>query len=103
MRMRRICEDKTDYDTSLKYLRNKYFKSKFPKILISKIIEQAKSWVDRFHPVNNSKLKKNKQKNCIGYPVSKTSGIQSDGKMSTTKRNDCIQAPTDIGQFCHLL
>ena len=38
------------------------FKSKFPKTLTSKIIEQAKSWVDRFHPINKSKLKKNKQK-----------------------------------------
>ena len=62
MRMRRICEDKTDYDTSLEYLKNKCFKSKFLKTLTSKLIEQAKSWVDRFHPINNSKLKKNKQK-----------------------------------------
>ena len=65
MRTRRICEDKTDYDTSLEYLKNKYFKSKFPKTLTSKIIEQAKSWVDRFHPINNSKLKKNKQKKVV--------------------------------------
>ena len=65
MRMRRICEDKTDYDTSLEYLKNKCFKSKFPKTLTSKIIEQAKSWVDRFHPINNSKLKKNKQKKIV--------------------------------------
>ena len=57
MRMRRICEDKTDYDTSLKYLKNKCFKSKFPKTLVSKIIEQAKSWVDKFHPVNNNESK----------------------------------------------
>ena len=63
--MRRICEDKTDYDTSLEYLKNKCFKSKFPKTLTSKIIEQAKSWVDRFHPINNSKLKKNKQKKIV--------------------------------------
>ena len=63
--MRRICEDKTDYDTNLEYLKNKCFKSKFPKTLIFKIIEQAKSWVDRFHPVNNSKLKKNKQKKIV--------------------------------------
>ena len=49
MRMRRICADKTDYDTSLEYLKNKCFKSKFPKTLTSKIVEQAKSWVDRFH------------------------------------------------------
>ena len=65
MRMRRICEDKTDYDTSLEYLKNKCFKSKFPKTLTSKIIEQAKSWVDRFHSINNSKLKKNKQKKIV--------------------------------------
>ena len=62
MRMRCICEDKTDYDTSLEYLKNKCFKSKFPETLTSKITEQAKSWVDRFHPINNSKLKKNKKK-----------------------------------------
>ena len=68
MRMRRICEDKTDYDTSLEYLKNKCFKSKFPKTLTSKIIEQAKSWVDRFHPINNSKLKKIKQKKSYGLP-----------------------------------
>ena len=65
MRLRRICEDKTDYDTSLEYLKNKCFKSKFPKTLTSKIVEQAKSWVDRFHPINNSKLKKNKQKKIV--------------------------------------
>ena len=65
MRMRRICEDKTDYDTSLECLKNKCFKSKFPKTLTSKIIEQAKSWVNRFHPINNSKLKKNKQKKIV--------------------------------------
>ena len=67
MRMRRIlvCEDKTDYDTSLEYLKNKCFKSKFPKTLTSKIIEQAKYWMDRFHPINNSKLKKNKQKKIV--------------------------------------
>ena len=52
MRLRRICEDKTDYDTSLEYLKNKCLKSKFPKTLTSKIIELAKSWVDRFHPIN---------------------------------------------------
>ena len=63
--MRRICEDKTDYDTSLEYLKNKCFKTKFPKTLTSKIIEQAKSWVDRFHPINKSKLKKNKQKKIV--------------------------------------
>ena len=45
--------------------KNKCFKSKFPKTLTSKIIEQAKSWVDRFHPINNSKLKKNKQKQIV--------------------------------------
>ena len=56
MRMRRICEDKIDYDTSLEYLKSKCFKYKFPKTLTSKIIEQAKSWVDRFHPVNYSNL-----------------------------------------------
>ena len=67
MRMRRICEDKTDYDTSLKYLKNKCFIFKFPKTLTSKIIEQAKSWVDRFHPINNSKLKKNKQKKIVWF------------------------------------
>ena len=65
MRMRHICEDKTDYDTSLEYLKNKCFKSKFPKTLTSKIIEQAKSWVDRFHPINNSKIKRNKQKKIV--------------------------------------
>ena len=65
MRMRRICEDKTDYDTNLEYLKNKCFKSKVPKTLTSKIIEQAKSWVDRFHPINNSKLKKNKPKKIV--------------------------------------
>ena len=43
MRTRRICEDKTDCVASLEYLKNKYFKSKFPKTLTSKIIEQAKS------------------------------------------------------------
>ena len=42
MRMWRICEDKTDYDTSLEYLKNKCFKSKFPITLTSKIIEQVK-------------------------------------------------------------
>ena len=65
MRMRRICEDKTDNDTILAYLKNKCLKSKLPKTLTSKIIEKAKSWVDRFHPVNNSKLKKNKQKKIV--------------------------------------
>ena len=65
MRMRRICEDKTDYDTSLEYLKNKCFKSKFPKTLTSKIIEQAKSWVDRFHPINHSKLRKNKNRKIV--------------------------------------
>ena len=65
MRMRHICKDKTDYDTSLEYLKNKCFKSKFPKTLTSKMIEQAKSWVDRFHSINNSKLKKNKQKKIV--------------------------------------
>ena len=65
MRMRRICENKNDYDTSLEYLKNKCFKFKFPKTLTSKIIEQAKFWVDRFHPINNSKLKKNKQKKIV--------------------------------------
>ena len=65
MRMRRICEDKTDYDTSLEYPKNKCFKSKFPKTLTSKIIEQSKSWVDRFYLVNNSKIKKNKQKKIV--------------------------------------
>ena len=68
MRMRRICEDKTDYDTSLEYLKSKCFKSKFPKNLTSKIVEQAKSWVDRFHPINYSNLKKNKQKKSYGLP-----------------------------------
>ena len=63
--MRRICEDKTDYDTSLEYLKNKCFKSKFSKTLTSKIIEQPKSWMDRFHPVNNSKLKEYKQKKIV--------------------------------------
>ena len=63
--MRRICADKTDYDTSLEYLKNKCFKSNIPKTLTFKIIEQAKSWVDRFYPINNSKLKKNKQKKIV--------------------------------------
>ena len=104
MRMRCICEDKPYYDTSLEYLKNKCFKSKFPKTLTSKIIEQAKSWVDRFHPIKNSKLKKNKQKkNRMGYPVSKTTVVWPDGKMSAIKRNACIQVPTDTGQFCRLL
>ena len=67
MRMRRICKDKTDYDTSLDYLKNKCFKSKFPKTFTSKIIEQAKFWVDRFHLVSNSKLKKNKQKKIVCF------------------------------------
>ena len=63
MRMGRICEDKTDHDTSLEYLKNKCFKSKFPKIFTSKIIEQAKSWVN-----SNSKSKKNKKKKSYGLP-----------------------------------
>ena len=65
MRLRRICEDKTDYDTSLEYQKNKCFKSKFLKTPISKIINQVKPCVNRFHPVNNSKLKENKQKKIL--------------------------------------
>ena len=63
MRMRHICEDKTDYDTSLEYLKNKCFKSKFSRN--QKIIEQAKFWVDKFHPVNNNKSKENKQQKIV--------------------------------------
>ena len=58
---RRVCEDKTDYFTSLEDLKNECFKSKIPKTFTSKIIEQAKSWVDRFHPVDNNKIKESKQ------------------------------------------
>ena len=65
MRMRHIREDKTDHDASLEYLKNKCFKSKCSKTLTSKIIKLAESWVDRFHPVNNSKLKENKQNKIV--------------------------------------
>ena len=99
MRMRRIFEDKTDYDTSLEYLRNKYFKSKFPKTLTSKIIEQAKSWVDRFHPVNNSKLKK------ISRKI--VSVIQFPKLLGSSQMEKCLQPsvmlaykrPQTLGNF----
>ena len=39
----------------------------------------------------------------MGYPFFKTAAIQPDEKTSTIKRNAWIQAPTDFGQFCHLL
>ena len=65
LRMRRICEDKTDYDASLEYRKNNCLKSKFPKAPTSTIIEQATSRVDRFHPVNNSKVKENMQKKIV--------------------------------------
>ena len=57
-----ICKDKTDYYASQEHLKNKCFKFKFPEILTSKIIEQAKSWVDRFHPVNNNDFKESNKK-----------------------------------------
>ena len=39
----------------------------------------------------------------MGYPVSKITAIQPDGKTSTIQRIAFVQAPTDIGQFCHML
>ena len=101
--MRCICEDYTDYDIGLKYLKNKCFKPKCPKTLISKIIEHAKSWVDRFYPVNNNKFREKKLKNYMGYSVFKSTAIQPNGKTSTIQCNACIQVLTDIEQSCHML
>ena len=61
MRIRRIYEDNIDYYTGLKHLKHKCFTLKFPRTITLHIIEQAKSWVDRFHLVTKSKSKKRKQ------------------------------------------
>ena len=100
MRLRRICEDKTDYDTSLEYLTNKCFISKFPKTLTSRIIEQAKSWVDIFHPVNNSKSKENKKKKIVWI-------TQFPKLLRSSQMDKCIQSnvmlaykrPQTLGNF----
>ena len=52
--MRRKCKDKAENDTILEHLKNNVSNLNFPT---SKIIEQAKLWVDRYHPVNNGKSK----------------------------------------------
>ena len=35
----------------------------------------------------------------MGYPVSKTTALQPDGKMSTMHCNACIQTPTTLGNL----
>ena len=65
MHMRRIYEDNINYSTGLKHLINKCFKLKYRGTITLKIIEQAKSWMDRFDPVIKCKSKKREQNKLV--------------------------------------
>ena len=52
MRLRRHCEERSDYFQDLDQLACKCSKSHFPKKLYHNIISNAKTWTDRFSPIN---------------------------------------------------
>ena len=102
MRLRRLCEESSNYFEGLDQLACKCSKSHFSKKLYHSIISNAKTWTDRFNPINRKEpTNGNKNDKRIAWPTAFPDVIKLTNKEKKLQPNAFVsyRRPATLGKI----